>query len=212
VIVDWHTERAVDQQAQSIAFFTAMARKYGACPNVIYEDYNEPTGVTWAQIKPYHQAVVDAIRAVDADNLIIMGTPNWSQDVDLAAQSPVTGSNLLYTLHFYACSHTAWLRTKATTAIARGIGLFVTEFGATPANGGVAPDNTVCEAETEAWFSWMADNGVGGTAWKLSNGTDSSHLLTAAAPVEGPWTDNVLTTTSGSPRGHGLFVVNWMRR
>ena len=212
VLIDWHTERAVDQQAESIEFFTGMANKYGACPNVLYEDYNEPTSVTWAQIKPYHQAVVNAIRAVDPDNVIILGTPNWSQDVDVAAASPVTGTNLAYTLHFYSCSHGSGLRTKGTTALSRGVALFVTEFGATPANGGVSPNNTVCEAEANSWFAWMEQNGVGGTAWKLSQGTDSSHLLTSSAPVDGPWTDSVLTTTNGSPRGHGLFIVNWIRQ
>ena len=31
---------------------------------MIYEPYNEPNKVTWAQIKPYHQAVVAAIRQI----------------------------------------------------------------------------------------------------------------------------------------------------
>src|SRR5205814_7080446 len=109
VIVDWHTSNAVKsngttQATQATQFFTMMASMYGSTPNIIYEDYNEPTGVTWAQVKPYHEAVVAAIRAVDPDNLIVLGTPSWSQDVDLAAADPVVGTNLLYTLHFYACT------------------------------------------------------------------------------------------------------------
>ena len=136
VIIDWHTSDAVTttttQATQASAFFTQMATMYGSSPNVIYEDYNEPTGVTWAQIKPYHQAVVAAIRAVDRDNLIVLGTPTWSQDVDKAAADPLTGTNLLYTLHFYACTHKQALRDKANTAISMGLPLFVTEFGATP--------------------------------------------------------------------------------
>jgi hypothetical protein len=44
--------------------------------------------------------------------------------------------------------------------------------------------------------------------------------LTADAPVDGPWTDNYLTNDSGGTPvtggvqggGHGLFVVNWMRK
>ncbi len=162
VIIDWHTSDAVTstttQATQASAFFTQMATMYGSSPNVIYEDYNEPTGVTWAQIKPYHQAVVAAIRAVDSDNLIVLGTPTWSQDVDKAAADPVAGTNLLYTLHFYACTHKQSLRDKANTAIAMGLPLFVTEFGATPSDGGVVKsgDNDVCEGETNIWFTWMA--------------------------------------------------------
>jgi endoglucanase len=227
VIVDWHTSNAVTatttQTTQSVAFFTALAQKYGATPNIIYEPYNEPngTGVTWAVIKPYHEAVVAAIRAQDPDNLIVLGTPTFSQDVDLAAQSPVAGTNLLYTLHFYACTHKQALRDKATLALSRGIALFITEFGATPADGGLVSrgDPFVCEAEANSWFNWMSQNNISGVSWKLDKGTDTSNILTADAPVDGPWTDNYLTSdANGTPidgglqvQGHGQFVVNWIR-
>jgi endoglucanase len=227
VIVDWHTSDAVtattSQATQASAFFTSIAMQYGASPNVIYEDYNEPNKVTWAQIKPYHETVIAAIRAVDPDNLIVLGTPTFSQDVDLAAMNPITdATNILYTLHFYACTHKQPLRDKANTAIGLGLPIFITEFGATPSDGGVATgkaDNDVCEGEANTWFSWMAQNNISGAAWKLDQCTDSSCILTADAPVDGPWTDNYLTTdTGGTPidggekgGGHGLFVVNWIR-
>jgi endoglucanase len=226
VIVDWHTSDAVTasgttQATQASAFFTQIATQYGQYPNVIYEPYNEPNGVTWAQIKPYHEAVVAAIRAVDPDNLIVLGTPTFSQDVDLAAADPVTGTNLLYTLHFYACTHRQSLINKANTAISMGLPLFVTEFGSTPADGGVVKngDNDVCEPETNVWFAWMAQNNISGASWKLDQCTDSSCLLTADAPVDGPWTDNYLTADTGGTAidggekggGQGLFIVNWIR-
>ena len=228
VIVDWHTSNAVtatgSQVAQASAFFTDIAHRYGSLPNIIYETYNEPNRVTWAQIKPYHEAVVAAIRAEDPDNLIVLGTPTYSQDVDVAAQDPVAGTNLLYTLHFYACTHRQSLRDKATTALAAGIGLFVTEFGSTPSDGGVVMrgDPYVCEGETQTWFSWMADHNISGAAWKLDQCTDTSCILSAAAPVDGPWTDDLLsndadsTAVDGGVRpatggGHGKFVVDWLR-
>jgi endoglucanase len=206
VIVDWHSGDAQKYQSQAITFFTGLATKYGACPNIIYEDFNEPVNVTWAQIEPYHQAVVNAIRAIDPDNLIVMGTPTYSQDVDLAAASPVTGTNLLYTLHWYSCSHTQWLRDKGNTAISKGLALYVTEFGATNADGGT--DGKVCQAEANNWFTWMATNGIGGTAWKLARGSDSSNILSSGAASGGPWTDSDL---SQLPTGHGQLVVDWIR-
>ena len=220
VLVDWHTEDAVNQQDQAVAFFTEMATKYGAYPNVIWEPYNEPARYIWAQIKPYHEAVVAAIRAVDPDNLIVLGTPNWSQNVDEAALDPVVGTNLLYTLHFYSCTHLQWLRSRGDTAIAAGLALFVTEFGATYYDGGVAPyDNYVCEDEANLWFAWMAQNNISGVAWKLDRCTDASCILGFNAPVNGLWPDNVLSTDvggavlgAGIQGGHGLFVVNWIRQ
>lgn len=228
VIVDWHTEKAVEQQEASVAFFTEMAKKYGTYPNVIWEPYNEPNGFPWAQIKPYHQAVVNAVRAVDPDNLITLGTPNWSQYVDEAALDPVLGTNLLYSLHFYSCTHGPWLRTRGDRAMAAGAALFVTEFGATFADGGMGSNAYVCEDETNLYFDWMARNNLSGAAWKLDKCDDASCILGSAAGVDGPWTDDRLSKNTGGALytgtlksgvsgvaiagGHGQFVVNWMRQ
>jgi len=229
VLVDWHTEKAAGQTAQSVAFFTELATKYGAYPNVIWETYNEPTQYQWPAIKAYHQAVVDAIRSVDPDNLIVLGTPNWSQRVDVAAADPVVGTNLLYTLHFYSCSHGQSFRDLGDKALAAGAALFVTEFGATFADGGYAPNHDyVCEDEANLWFAWMAKYNLSGVSWKLDVCGDTSCLLNNKAAIDGPWTDDKLSTDVGGALltgalqggatgaaikgGHGLFVVNWLRQ
>lgn len=197
VIVDWHDHTAESHTTQSVQFFTEMARKYGNTPNVIWETYNEPLQVSWTGVlKPYHQTLVSAIRAVDPDNIIVLGTPQWSQKVDEAAQSPLSGTNLMYTLHFYSCTHTQWLRDAADTALRAGLPLFVTEWGATHADGGL--DGRVCEAEGQAWIDWMKTRGVSWSAWKLDGCTDSSCILRQGAPRSGPW-DSWL-------QGHGAFV------
>jgi endoglucanase len=224
VLVDWHTEKAVNQQAEAVEFFGGLARKYGAHPNLIWEPYNEPRGFAWDQIRPYHEAVVDAIRAEDPDNVVVMGTPNWSQDVDVAALDPVHPSagaaNLMYTLHFYACTHDQRFRDKGTTAIDKGLALFVTEFGATPADGGTAAQPYVCRDEANLWFDWMAENSVSGVAWKLDQCGDTSCIMLSTAPTDGPWSDEHLTSDVGATvvesgvtqgGGHGLLVVDWMR-
>jgi endoglucanase len=227
VLVDWHTEQAVAQQVEAVAFFSAMAQKYGGFPNVIWEPYNEPRGYTWEQIKLYHEAIVETIRAFDPDNLIVLGTPTWSQDVDTASLSPVAppsgAQNLLYTLHFYSCTHKQWLRDKADVAIANGLPIFVTEFGATPADGGMAANgnNLVCRDETNLWFDWMAANNLSGVAWKLDQCAETSCILARSPSTGGPWPDDKLSNdldgTVTSPGitqggGHGLLVVDWIRQ
>jgi endoglucanase len=202
VIVDWHAHEAQNNQSQSVSFFSDLARRYGHLPNVIWEPYNEPLQVSWTSvIKPYHQAVVSAIRAADPDNIIVLGTPTWSQDVDVAASSPVSGTNLMYTLHFYSCTHGASLRAKGDAAIRAGLALFVTEWGASHADGGL--DGRICQPEAQAWIDWMRANGISWTAWKLDVGTDTTNLLSSGAPVTGGWTNYL--------RGHGPFVVASLR-
>ncbi len=202
VIVDWHDHEAQNHQAQAVSFFSDLARRYGNLPNVIWEPYNEPLQVSWTNvIKPYHQAVVSAIRAHDPDNIVVLGTPTWSQDVDVAAASPLSGTNLMYTLHFYSCTHTGSLRAKGDAAIRAGLALFVTEWGASHADGGL--DGRICQSEAQAWIDWMRSNNISWTAWKLDVGTDTTNLLSPGAPVTGGW-NNYL-------RGHGPFVVANMR-
>jgi endoglucanase len=204
VIIDWHDHNAMDHQAEAVSFFTEMAEKWGAYPNVLYEVFNEPTppNGTWPNIKPYHEATVAAIRAVDPDNIVILGTPNWSQYAHEAAADPVAGSNLMYTVHFYSCDHGSTIRANAQTAIDAGHAVFVTEWGATTADGGV-PDSgaRLCLDEAQAWHDWMATEGISWAAWKLDACADASCLFTSQAPLTGGWTTDML-------QGHGPFVVD----
>ena len=202
VIVDWHEETAQNHQDQAVAFFTEMAQTYGNVPNIIYETFNEPLNVDWTTVlKPYHEAVVAAIRAVDPDNVIILGTPNWSQYVDMAALNPLVGNNLMYTLHFYSCSHQASLRSRGDTALTKGLPIFVTEWGATNADGGTT--GSLCLDEAQLWHDWMNRNGISWAAWKLDDCKDLTCYFKAGAPVTGGWTDDQLN-------GHAPFVRDRM--
>ena len=121
--------------------------------------------------------------------------------MDEAAADPVSGTNLMYTVHFYACDHRDQQRGLAQTAYDAGLALFVTEWGATPADGG-ASTPTVCEADAQAWHDWMDERGVSWAAWKLDGCADSSCLFTSDdAPADGGWTDQWLN-------GHARFVVD----
>ena len=174
VIVDWHDHHAEDHLEQASAFFSEVARLYGDYPNIIYEPYNEPLDVSWTQVLiPYHQAVIAAIRQHDPDNIIVLGTPNWSQRVDLAAEDPIKGEHLAYTLHFYAGTHKSELRKRAQKAMEKGIALFVTEFGTTNADG----DGAVDIQETRKWMEFMDNNKLSWCNWSIADKDEASAAL-----------------------------------
>ena len=191
VIVDWHAHEPEPQAASR--FFAHIAAKYGDHPNVIYETYNEPLPRhDWAGVvKPYHLAVIPSIRAVDPDNLIVAGTPSWSQDVDVAAADPLPFTNVAYTLHFYAGTHRQDLRDKALLAMQRGAALFVTEWGTTEASG----DGPVDEAETRLWWDFMEAHGISHANWALNDKTESSAALVPGTSGRGEWRDSELTAS-----------------
>lgn len=193
VIVDWHDHRAVDREDMAVEFFREVAKKYGKHPNIIYETYNEPLNThTWEQVKKYHTAVIKAIREIDTQNVIVIGTPSWDQDVDKAARDPLLGfENIAYSFHFYASDpyHQEKLRAKADTAIKNGLCLFVTEWGVSESSG----DGAFDVEKTNRWVQWMNENQLSWCTWSVADKVETSAVLKPGASGKGGWTENELT-------------------
>ena len=60
---------------------------------VIYEIYNEPMEDTWESVKEYATDIITEIRKYDPDNIILVGSPHWDQDLHLVAADPLQGFN-----------------------------------------------------------------------------------------------------------------------
>jgi len=191
VIIDWHDHHAHEQPALAVAFLERMARAYGDKPNVIYEIYNEPLrDVSWSvDVKPYAERVIAAIRAIDPDNLILVGSPSWAQDVDVAAKDPIRDANVAYSLHFYAGTHKQWLRDKALAALNSGAALFVSEWGVCNADG----DGPIARESVDEWLAFMREHNLSHCAWSLGDKRETCSMIRTGAPSEGGWKDEHLT-------------------
>ncbi|MFY0598426.1 MAG: glycoside hydrolase family 5 protein [Cyclobacteriaceae bacterium] len=191
VIVDWHSHHAEDHQQEAIDFFSELAKTYGNHPNIIYEVYNEPLSVSWSDvIKPYAEKVIDVIRKHDPDNIIVVGTPHWSQDIDVASKDPISGyKNIAYALHFYAGSHSRHLREKAETAISNGIAIIVTEWGTVNANG----DGAIATSSVNEWLDFMRKHNISHCNWALNDKAEGASSLIPKADTLGRWSNSDLT-------------------
>lgn len=189
VVVDWHAHDPAPDNATR--FFSHIARKYRGVPNLIYETYNEPLPKHgWAEVlKPYHQQVIGAIRAIDAHAVVVAGTRSWTQDVEEAAADPLPFDNVAYALHYYAATHKQDLRAKAELAMQRGAALFVTEYGVTHANGDVPID----AEESQRWWDWCEANGISYLAWSINDKAEASAALVPGTSPYGGWRDSDLT-------------------
>ncbi len=187
VIIDWHVLQDRDPnvyQSEAISFFKKVAKKYKNHNNVLYEICNEPnSGPDWARIKTYAQKTVKAIRDIDKDAIIIVGTPTWSQDVDEAAKSPLKGSNLVYTLHFYADTHRDSLRQKAETAIRAGLPILVSEFSICSADGAGA----INTEQANIWIRFLDKYQIGYASWSLCNKAETSALIRSDCAKTSGW-------------------------
>lgn len=196
VIIDWHDHHGENHVKEAKAFFAEMAQRYGDKPNIIYEPYNEPIKVSWSSVlKPYFQEIIDTIRHYDPDNIIVCGTPTWSQDVDAAAADPLTDKNVAYTLHFYAATHKQSLRNKALHAMSKGLALMVTEFGTTEATG----NGYIDETEMRTWFNFMDEHKLSWCNWSVADKKENSAALKPRTRVNN-WSEENITFSGNMVR------------
>lgn len=205
VIIDWHVLNPGDPTAytdEAIEFFKDMSKKYADYPNIIYEIVNEPNGnADWSGcIKPYAEKVIPVIRKNDKDAVIIVGTPTWSQDIDKALADPLKYDNIMYALHFYAATHTDWLRERAEKCINGGLPIFVSEFGCCDASGNGGNDFS----QTEKWLKLLDKYGVSYCNWNLANKNETSSAFRESAKADGNWKD------SDYSEG-GAWIRKWFR-
>lgn len=205
IIVDWHIlsdGNPNTYKAQAKTFFNEMAELYGNSPNIIYEIANEPNGgVTWnAQIRPYALEVTQTIRDKDPDNIIIVGTGTWSQDIHDAADFPLPDANTMYALHFYAGTHGQSLRDRIDYAQSRGAAIFVSEWGTSDASGNGGP----YLPESETWIDFLNNRGISWVNWSLADKAEASAALAPGASTSGGWTEQALSTS-------GRFVREQIR-
>lgn len=201
VILDWHILSDGDPLAhltEAKGFFAELAQRYKDQPAVLFEICNEPNGnVTWAgNVKPYAQEIVSTIRSIAPKNIILIGSPTWSQDIHLAAADPVAGENLMYTCHFYAGTHGQWLRDRIDAALGAGLPIFISEWGTSAADG----SGGVFLTESAQWLDFLDARGISWANWSLCDKAETSAALTPGTDPSGPWTDADL-----SPSGRFVF-------
>lgn len=203
VIISWHIHNDPQKYTrQAEDFFRYMSKKWGAYPNLIFEICNEPEGnIPWSKIRNYavghsqtqEDGIIGIIRQNDPDsdpNLIIVGTPFWSQQVDKVLEAPITEyGNIMYTLHFYASEHKQDIRQRAQQALDQGLPIFVSEWGTCDYKNN-RPNDFDSSLE---WLRWMDANHISWVNWSLSPKQEPSSLLKPGSSIAGPWSDRNLT-------------------
>ncbi|MRH44333.1 cellulase family glycosylhydrolase [Aquibacillus halophilus] len=194
VIVDWHVHAPGDPNADvysgAMDFFEDISTLYPNDPNIIYELANEPSsnsnggpGLTndaagWQAVKDYAQPIVNMLRDNGNENLIIVGSPNWSQRPDLAADNPIEDDNTIYTVHFYSGTHAPAsdstdrenVMSNARYALENGLALFSSEWGTSEASGNNGPFLD----EADVWLDFLNENNISWTNWSLTNKNETS--------------------------------------
>jgi len=196
-IVDWHIlseGNPTTNQAAAEKFFATMSRNFKNKRNVIYEICNEPNGGTnWSTIKTYANKIIPIIRRNDPEGIILVGTPEWSSQIEHAANDKITGNNaynVMYTFHFYSGSHYNDYQTRLQNAASK-IPVFVSEWGTTNANG----DGNVDSGNSDTWINIMKSLKISWANWSFSDKAEGTAALVANACSTKVWTNR---TASGN--------------
>lgn len=183
VIIDWHTDEIQLNAAK--VFFREMAEKYSKYPNIIYEIFNEPAyhrgtdsskGLlyTWPEVKEYSIELISTIRAIDPNNIILVGCPRWDQSINLPADDPIIGyNNLMYTVHYYAAGHKQELCDRADYALSKGLPIFISESADTEATG----KGNIDVKEWDRWIKWSEKNKISWITWEMGDLKETCSVL-----------------------------------
>ncbi len=146
-VIDWHILAAAKdgtngnpdvKKDDAKRFFAMVAQEVmnNGYRHIIYELCNEPSGVSWSDIKNYAEDVISTITKIDTNKpVIIVGTPNWDQYI----YSQVVKSNnlinrndanIMYAFHLYANepAHQG-LESREFLAASTCVPIFVSEWG-----------------------------------------------------------------------------------
>jgi len=173
VIIDWHIESSNGYTDDAVNFFTYAAKEYGKLNNVIFEVWNEPKdGAQMSQVADHAKKVIKAIRNAGSDNLVLVGSPEWSSHPDACANAGIDDNNYGCTLHFYAATDAHQVKNgdnnsynaRAAAALNANVPVFATEWGSVMSDG----KGSVNSSASDAWIDWMAQNGVSWTYWNAS--------------------------------------------
>ena len=177
VIIDWHILKDNNPniyKEDSKQFFAEISELYKNTPNVIYEICNEPNGnVNWSDVKSYAEEVIPVIRKNSPNSLIIVGTPFWCQQLQPAADNPLSFNNLLYSCHFYAGTHKQNLRDEVSKALEKNLPIIISEFGTTDASG----NGNVDIEESKKWIDFLNEKNISYINWSFAYKNESSALL-----------------------------------
>jgi endoglucanase len=187
VIIDWHSHNINLEESKK--FFAEMATAYGKYPNVIYEIFNEPDQESWKDVKAYSEEIISTIRAIDKDNVILVGNPHWDQDIHIVADDPIKDvTNIMYTVHFYAATHKQGLRDKCDYALGKNIPIFISESAGMEASG----NGPINESEWNAWLTWAERKKISWVTWSVSDKNETCSVLLPTANAGGNWEEKDL--------------------
>ncbi|MEE1259194.1 MAG: cellulase family glycosylhydrolase [Paludibacteraceae bacterium] len=215
-MVDWHILQQnnggsgdPNKNKSAAKEFFAEISKYCAdngYDHVLYELCNEPT-CGWANIKSYAEEVIPVITANQSDAIIVVGTDSWCQKIMEPVSNPISSQykkNVLYSFHYYACSHYSLLGDFRNAQ--KNIPVFVSEWSAVKFDG----DGPFCAQNGDEMLKAcekldIAPQVVSWCIWNWGSKREASSFFQDNCTVS-----NLSQYTDNSGKKYSEYVINHM--
>ena len=90
----------------------------------------------------------------------------------------------MYTQHFYAGTHGKELRDRIDQVLAKGLPVFISEWGVSRADG----SGGVFLKEAGEWLDFLQKRGISWANWSLCDKNETSAALKPGTPATRAWT------------------------
>ncbi len=120
-IIDWHVIGNIDTGAGqmmptpaasskqvTLNFWRMVSHYFRSTPNVIFEIFNEPQGITASAWRQDAAEIISTIRGQGAGQLIIVGGIEFSRDLSWELDNPLPDPNLAFASHIYPAHQQAY--------------------------------------------------------------------------------------------------------
>ena len=157
----WHGNPYNPDIGLAVESLTAVAFRYSDKPQVLYSVFNEPAFVSWADWRPVAERLVDTVRGIHPEALILVSGVNFASQLEAALSDPVRREEIVYEIHPYPWVEDRW--KTVVTELSRTHPVFLGEWGF----GDEHPAST--SDYGEALVSYCEEMGLGWTAWIWDN-------------------------------------------
>ncbi len=141
VIIDWHSIGNVrtgaaplhpdmysHTEALTHEFWTATAAYFADAPNVMFEVFNEPQGITPGEWRAAAEDIVRVIRTQGAEQPVVVGGTEYARDLSWVLDDPVDDPAVVYASHIYP-SHAEASWPRYFGDVAERYPVLLTEWG-----------------------------------------------------------------------------------
>lgn len=181
------------------AFWNLVASYFSDVPNVLFEIFNEPQNISDNAWSKDAKEMVNHIRGIDKSTLLIVGSPEYSSNLNWVLKNRINSKNIVYSVHIYP-NHIreSWDNLFGNTS--KEVPVFMTEWG------------FMVEKETKSKNQWFLYGDEKYYGVPLMNYLDDHNINWIACWYDYEWEPPMIKEGTEKLNSYGKFVFEQIKK